>query len=117
MVDRLQLPAVYVYLRLSICIYMRLSASVYLRLSIGLRLSICCLICVCPGHLFASIYLSARVYRFIYLFSCTYLRLSAIASVAIWPGLSIGRSRSAYRSVGNHSGHGIVSVCNCGMSV
>ena len=76
-------------LRLSIYIYMclHLSICVCLCLSIHLRLSLCCLryLSVCVYYL--SVYLYAYIYR-IY----SYLRLSATATVSIWPGLSVGRS-------------------------
>ena len=80
-----------VCLRLSICIYMRLHLSicVYLCLSIHLRLSISDLqiasVYLSASIIYLSIYLCASVYR-------THLRLSATASVSIWPGLSVGRS-------------------------
>ena len=68
---------------------LHLSICVCLCLSIHLRLSICCLrLSIC---LRLSVYLYASVYRI-------YLRLSATASVSIWPGLSL--CRSVYLSIG-----------------
>ena len=77
-----------VCLRLSIYIYNYASASVYLRLLVSVYPFASIYLPFASIYLFASIiyvYLYASVYRI-------YLRLSATASVSIWPGMSVSQS-------------------------
>ena len=91
--------------RRSVC----LSASVYLFLyafaSVYLRLFVFVYPSASIYLLFASVYLPASVI-YLSLYASVYriyLRLSATASVSIWPGVCLSVGLPVYRSVGNHS--------------